>query len=320
MKNRFFLKPLAAVLLGALIMPLTACDGVSEQVKKAVEETAIPGTVTAAAEGDNAPVIDKKSFGWVSEYGNLRLDMPQTHLDTESVYKNIKYDTKFFYGDYCSENMYEDGSFSLEAKGAKEFFNSHKTVEYKYLNCNVNYLPVKLELSDYSQNIYLCSDSENNKAYIIRGTFEVKENQLVFTPEDRYKFDEPFVYDFSFKGTHLTLSNGSESVELNSSDFIKTAENHYISISSEADGDTLDGIKSISISKFSSSQFCSLEVDGYDKRIRNVAAYLGEDGRFNFSWADNDGTVHAYEMVYFYLDSSGLILTDGENVYRYTKR
>ena len=138
-----------------------------------------------------------------------------------------------------------------------------------------------------------------------------------------YEIDEPLVYDFSFRGTHLTLTHDGESVELNASDFIEGNNYNHISVNGSAQGKALDNIEQISISKNSvsskyKSQYCYIKLKGSSSNIRNVAAYLGDDGRFNFSWQDKDGTIHAYEMVYFYADRY-IILTNGTDTYFYTK-
>ena len=73
MKSKLLLKSVSALTAGAVMMTLTACSGLSEKVEEVVEEAAVPGSITAYAEEAGAPVVDKKSRGWVSEYGNLRL-------------------------------------------------------------------------------------------------------------------------------------------------------------------------------------------------------------------------------------------------------
>ncbi len=324
-KSKLCLKAVSALTAGTLMMSLTACSGLTEKVEKLAEDVAVPGSITAYAEGASVPVVDKKSRGWVSKYGNLRLDMPQTHLDPEQVYKTVEYTADYFLGDYYVEDLYRDGEFQYKGDLTKKFFGAHKSIDIEYFgNTKINYLPVSIEHSETYTSLKFCSGDDDNYARSIRGELEVKDNQLVFTPDDSYKVNEPLAYDFSFKGTKIILSHDGESVELNARSFIEGEHYNSISVYAKADGKMLDNIEEIDISKYSSSskyrdQYCQIKVKGNKDTIRNVAAYLGDDGRFNFSWTDEDGTIHAYEMVYFYL-KRGLILTDGTNTYFYTKR
>ena len=324
-KSKLWLKAISALTAGTLMMSMTACSGLTEKVEEFVEEAAVPGSITAYAEGTGAPVIDKKARGWVSRFGNLRLDMPQTHLDPEQVYKNIDYTADYFFGEYCEESLYKNGEFQYKGDSVKTFFTSHKSIDYPYLSeRKINLLPVKINCSSSKMSLWFCSDSDENNLTSVDGELDVKDGKLVFTPADKYKFTEPLVYDFSFRGPHLTLSCDGESVELTSPSFSEDYSYNKFTVDNQADGQMPDDIVLIHIYKYGNNntyktQECYLKTKENNDYIKNVAAYLGDDGRFNFSWTDDNGTIHAYEMVYFYVDR-GIILTDGSNTYFYTKR
>ena len=314
-KSKLLLKSVSALTAGAVMMTLTACSGLSEKVEEVVEEAAVPGSITAYAEGAEAPVIDKNYIGWVSEYGNLRLDMPEKHLDPELVYNSVEYTDEYFFGKYDVKDFYKDGEFQYKGEECKNFFSSHKTLDVDSYYKQINYLPVSISNSDSGTYWYFCSKFDEGYAVSISGEIKVENNQLIFTPKESNKM-EPIAYDFSFRGPTLTLTYDGESVELTSTGFIegKKYSSYDLYVDKKARSDMLDGINEVYIGNTWCTFYTS---DG--KKIHNVAAYFGEDGRFNASWTEDDGKIHAYELVYFYTDK-GLILTDGTNTYFYTER
>ncbi len=313
-KSKLWLKAISALTAGTLMMSMTACSGLTEKAEEFIEEAAVPGSITAYAEGTGAPVIDKKYIGWVSEYGNLRLDMPEKHLDPELVYNSVEYTDEYFFGKYDVKEFYKDGEFQNEGETCKNFFSSHKKFDVDSYYEQINYLPVSMSNSDSGAYWYFCSKYDEGYTFSISGEIKVENNQLIFTPKESNKM-EPIAYDFSFRGPTLTLTYDGESVELTSRSFIEGQKYYFddIYVSKKARSDMLDGIQEVYIG----NDWCHFYTpDG--QRIRNVAAYFGEDGRFNASWTEDDGKIHAYELVYF-LTGKGLILTDGTNTYFYTE-
>ena len=177
----------------------------------------------------------------------------------------------------------------------------------------------------------------------ITGSYYIEGHKLIFTPLSKLEYDEDyqnvieyafgdttFEYDFAFVGGMVTLTNSAgESVTFTANGL--SEKYHYNSVDGYAasESNKIDDICGFEIYKGYSSDPDSSYIgstvrldnpddDYYFLNYRNLVVHFNEDGLMQFSWAEPDGTPHAYEFVYFYCGSDGLILTDGEKVYKYT--
>ncbi len=185
---------------------------------------------------------------------------------------------------------------------------------------------------------------ERYYVYDLQGTYYIEGSKLIFTPLVKIEYSEDYKeiidyelsdkkieFGFKFAGGMITLTNSDgESVTLTAEKFI---EENYTWFSADgyvaSEEDKIDNICGFDIEKYYSSYddtwriYSRVRLENkqdnyYFNDFDNVVAHFNEDGIMQFSWAERDGTPHAYEFVYFYCDDDGLILTDGEKVYKYT--
>ncbi len=178
----------------------------------------------------------------------------------------------------------------------------------------------------------------------IIGAYYVEDGRLYFTPlrqmetgkdENGYTIvtqyalcDTTYDYSFEFTGKTLTLSKGESQKTLTAKGLSDKLSKDNLALSygyAHPSDNKIDNIAGFNIAAYphpsedSESRFTIVTDDGgeYLEDFDNGVGHFQDNGILNFSWADNDGTRHAYEFVYFYCDIDGLILTDGENMYSY---
>lgn len=305
---------------------LAAAVAFSSPVWLSAEKPDESGTLTAyAAKKNKKEKVDKTSMRWVASYGNLKMYKPEATLDPDKILKDIEYEKEFLVGEYNAL-----GAPTTEKDKVKEFYNEHKK-HVEYSGYEITALPIayRIDLDDIDNEDcrfeFAREDGFTNSVY---GSIELNGRKLTFTPQKRsYDEDEKpvaFVYDVELKGGTVTLTYEKDSTVLTHSELDANVDSSLYFYSKEAkDGKKIDNIKAITISRDirenSASGSFSIDVDDSDDRIYNVCGYLYENGLFDFSWSDYDGTVHAYEYVYFLLGYDGIILTDGTNTYYYTE-
>lgn len=333
--NRSVVKKITAVVLSAAALLVIAVphNASKEQMNNLL--LAEHSNFTAvAAEADEQ--IDKTSMRWVSSYGNLRLDVPNEHLDPEEIMNKLEFDESMLSNEYRLMEVSRYPKDESDNTG-KNFFSEHKAIDVKSMfdkPMQLTYMPVYFAAGDavsYGETqVELMS--ETGSTYSIYGELSVSGNQIIIKPDESKGWypikDVPeLVYDFSLKGTVLTLSHEGESVDLEIPAFSGKDDwtSLYIRRSAEK-SERIDDIEAISISKSTTGRYPYFQIylENSDDPIKNVAGYFYKNGLFNFSWSDADGTVHAYEYAYIVVNidgmNSGLILTDGTNVYRYTSK
>lgn len=252
--------------------------------------------------------------------------------NTEAYTKSAKeYSTAKIKNDKGNEYEIVDVPFGFKA-GRNNFYGNtamEKIEKYNWMSMN---FPVVKSDGSYS---YVNLDG----AYYIEGnklvfsyftTYEVdKDNDNALD----YKFtDTPLEFEFEFSGGRVTLKNGSDSVTLTAEDFspklTSTSVTGYC-----LSQDTIEDIISFGLSRREPDEYTAIlgddmsifnymnvntkRDDGYYDSHPNVVGHFYDDGIVKFSWADGDGTPHAYEFVYFCCGSDGLVLTDGEKKYYY---
>ncbi len=182
-------------------------------------------------------------------------------------------------------------------------------------------------------------DEDRYSTADITGVYYVKDGKLSFTPlnsmekdEKTYEVtkysltDQVYEFDFEFSGTNLTISSGNSSSAMVARDFCERGNSDsYWLWNYSSSKERIDDIVGFEISGYKEydadhiGRF-GVKIDnkrGYYDNYSNVVGHFNENGILNFSWADIDGTKHAYEFVYFYCGDDGLVLTDGEHTYFY---
>ena len=266
------------------------------------------------------------------------LGAASTKVDPAAVYSQLTYNHKMFYGNYRIKGG-KDGeqAFAQQAQ-YREFTDSdNATKEYTIL-------PYRMEAGIHTLNHMVSYVKEHNWARLYYMTksgdqyymdtmlcaYTVEGNVLSVTPLNTFHVDEEngkiqyalsdvtWEYTFAFSGRALTLSAEGGSVTLYTGLDVTedTAYFHidnYLSEGSEA----VAGVDSFSMlfnQEDGSYNRCYMD-DAEGDNIPCVAQ-MDEEGRFTFTVQTEEGT-STYQLVYFYCDNDGLILTDGTNTYYY---
>ncbi len=133
-------------------------------------------------------------------------------------------------------------------------------------------------------------------------------------------------YEFAFKGPELTLSYNGESASLLSDQFIiDEKESNYLSYyvknyeGEEKIDDICEMTLTLDLSKDPDCYFyvSTPSANGYTDICYDSAVRISDNGLVDFSYTDTSGEIHSHQFVVFFMNYSGLILTDGTNEYRY---
>ena len=280
--------------------------------------------LTAYAAEKKNDKIDKSSPRWVAKYGNLKLYKSDAELDAKEIFKNLTYERDYFSGTYCMEGFDDE-----DPDMVKKFLKKHKKriePEYGDKFCPVPY-------AYYMRENY--EDDTLNEIYFLRedGTVyyeycgcEFADGKLSFTGIYGNN-DEPLTYDvtlapdgsvtLSYEGDEVTMMDcrfdsyfrESLSIEAVPKDGKKFEDIEYIEIYRGYDSDGKPMFPGFTV--------CTTGKKDYE--IKNVCGYFGDDGIFDFSWSDLDGSVHSYKCAYV-LGEYSIYLLDGENIYSYCRR
>jgi len=282
---------------------------------------------------------------------------PSSTLNAAALYDSVPYSAEMFKGDYflkagldskdeylANSNMWSttiDSHFDDDELRNLTYIPMHLTIgENVYTGFG---------LHDFTEYVWgeasFLTDAGNIFTLIV--AVEVKDDTLCLIPvshveqlgeEDKYRVvsytlsDTVLEYGFEFHGMDLTLSADGKSVELaatDTTDYMRDYnKNGEFQISTDAylaaDSPRLDNIVSIDFltntkkSDFNRFYVRVEEEPGAYPEAYEATGILGEDGLFTFSYTDDEGAVHSYQLLYFYLDDSGLVLYDGDTVYYYT--
>ncbi len=253
--------------------------------------------------------------------------------DAASIYRTLNYKTEMLAGKYALAEA--DGA-SLPEEKVQAILAEQELVECPGQSEKVTALPYRIEagvhsnitplnyLDGYSwMQLYLLTESGEKVAQ--QAAYSVRGNKLTLHLVDSFEYnstdesltyalsDTTWVYEFGFEGNTLTLSDGGKSVTLIPDDMKDGATPEV------ADANLAEG----------SAAFCGIEAINLTADAQNVTvggeqypvdAYeFAEDGCLRMIWNDADGK-HSAQLVSFYLDDDGLILSDGNRIYNYSKR
>lgn len=263
-------------------------------------------------------------------------------VDTDSVYSSVKFDEKMLHGSYAVDNIEKD------SKKLKKELKS-KSVDFNNGTYDISSIPIAVyfgtENLPLSESKYKSiTDKEvavlefiiNDKTGTVPCVYEVNGNKIKFTTisdaTKNGKFDykvetTAFEYQFSLKGIHLDLSDGTDKLDLVSYSFTSNISGGTTLAGYSAEKTPLIDNADCFVSKQDSLVNYALQRSGdyYD-----TSAYkITDDGKFTvyFDTKDENGkVVNSFSKQFAfvtnsngqnYFNSFSMILFDGEKTYYY---
>lgn len=271
---------------------------------------------------------------------SIELGTPAKTLDAESIYAGIQYDERYFYGDYrilgneagekeyAKEVTYVDHDLSSTTAEQITAIPYQLTAGKHTLNHKLNYVEGRNFLRAY---FYTSSGNmtSNLCEYFVSG------NTLTLKLIDKLEWNEDstyvrcimsntsFTYTFSFEGRKLTLTDGTNTVEMYSGLSVYTDDpyvtlDNYLPLGAES----LKGMDYL-YALFSGpsqyddntySRFRMQDSETYNRKYGR--ALMEDDGRITITLVDEQTqSSETFQMVYFYCSEDGMILTDGDKTY-----
>ncbi len=262
----------------------------------------------------------------------VSLGTPEKTLDPETVYSAIEYEPRMFYGDYRIP-----GGDSAEEQYAEEMplmsYPKEDNPDYQ-----ITSIPFQLVAGPNTLNhiVHSIKGKDFLRAYFYSGSgnldyflcaYTVEGNTLTLNPFETYEYNEKknsirysmsdifWSYTFEFKGTTLTLSNGTDSLELQTAldaygkEMFFHIDNYLSSYSAP-----LDHWEQFRLYWDNDQDSGRFTVWGKDDYYGIGSAKVEDNGLVTMTIPTEDGS-KTYQFVYFYCDNDGMILTDGENKY-----
>lgn len=322
-----FKKLLAAFLAVMMLVSLAACS--SDDAASGGSNTDNGGSATP--EGFVLKTIN-------STAEPVELGKPQTALDPQAVYNSLTYTPEMFYGTY----QILGGDDAKEPHGKNmPYFTCTIGGEEK----NWTKLPFRIEagkntlrhvitgIKEYNwMRLYFMKKTESGTAYLdtVFGAYTIEGKTMSIKLLDSFHFDEAtnkityafsdvtLQYNFAFKGRNLSLSTDDATVTLTTGldAYGKTvflSGDCYLSPDSKA----FANIDLIAYYYSETSDIRQLSFDLLDgQESFDSIAVMQENGLLTFTLALESGNT-TYDLVYFYCEDDGLVLSDGTNVYYY---
>lgn len=323
-----------------LICIMSACGKDAKVDENKLEETTIKdnGSLDTSNKNNEEDVTEKVILPKFDYYyegskkaATTNFDKVDKILDTDYVYSTLKYTPKMFYGIYKLPDemltQYMQEMDYMEYDDGKKVNNIAK-IPYGIAAGQENWNHIITYIPNYNwARLYFYTEVGN--LIEVYGAYTVTEKTITFTPLKSYSYDsekkkisyslseECWIYDFSFKGNTLTLSQNGKSVAMQ----VKTYGDGAITKNScylEEDSERLKDIEMMNF--FGSDNSLYIIRDCQGKKVYCDDAVLGitKDGLFMLSWVDAAGMSYTHQFVFFNCGFEGYILTDGANTYYYT--
>lgn len=350
--NQHLTRILCIALAAFLLLGIAACSGADkDSAPVAPAATANPNSAVnpgstsnsnSAGDSDNNPAPSEPYLLFQNEDSDaISLETPDQPLDVDAIFENLEYTPDMLYGSY----YLADGSSALDSYLDNAQFMLYEEEGLSYTEGReITTVPYKLEIGPDNMNFVLSYDrahyyleafflSSDGDLVSVNCAYIIENGKLVLFPVDSYEYNsdteqlesvtfrnETWSYDFSLRGSVLTLSRDGSSVTFSgirdySGDYIWVYTDRYLC----KDAQALEDIDLINLcySQERDSHWINLRLtDG--SYVFRVCATMTPEGAFNLTYEDGDGMVHNIQMAYLYLDEEGIILMDGENIYRYT--
>jgi len=330
------MKRLLALLLAVLmVFSLAACSEEDEDKKADKDEG-------ESQSGETVNTEDGLMLGLENE--DLELGTADQTLDMESIYANLKYDERFFYGDYRILGG-EEG----EAEYAKSVAYVDHDLSDLYAD-QITVIPYQLTAGKHTLNHKLNYVEGRNflRAYFYTSSgnmtsnlceYFVDGNTITLKLIDKLEYNEDythvrcimsnmtFTYTFAFEGKKLTLTDGTNTVELYSGLDVYTDDplvsvDNYLPLGAEK----LMGMDYLNIlymlaSEYDDNDYSRFSMQDSETNTRKYGrALMEDDGRITITLYDEENDkLETFQMAYFYCRDDGMILTDGNKTYFFTQ-
>lgn len=274
-----------------------------------------------------------------TDKAEIQLGTPDKTLDPEEVYEKLTYDARMFYGQYRilggedGEKDYADAVSYMDHTLSDIYAEQITTVPYRFeagpktLNHVLNYVKGK-----HFMRAYFYTNTGNMTTSLAEYT--VEGNTLTLKLVDKVEYNEEtshvkyimsdmvLTYTFAFEGRKLTLTDGTDTVEMYTglavyTDDLLVSVDNYV----PQDGNKLFNTDYMNLLYMDGGDYNRLFMEnGEDSNARYGLAKLEENGLITISIPQYDSdVVETAQLVYFYCSDDGIILTDGENTYYYTQ-
>ncbi|HBB70999.1 MAG TPA: hypothetical protein DCZ71_00120 [Ruminococcus sp.] len=249
--------------------------------------------------------------------------------DADSVYDEIDYVPEMFFGKYVADGT--TGNTISDPEGFVKGRSLNYTPIKAYEGEKIAYVPFRIEAGPRSNPTELNQVPGQNwmKMYILTANGEVREMEASYTLSGRMLLVRPVVsqnidpetnqleysltadpiaFRYSFTGTDLKLSHGTDEVILHAED-IYNGDGISITDSNLVPGsENINGITSFNLSGDSGAI-----IEGDDTYSAEVK--FNENGFCDLKWGDKSS-----KLIYFYGGDDGLVFSDGSTNYLYTAR
>ncbi len=270
----------------------------------------------------------------VTETLELTADTADLFVDNPAdIYAAETYRPELFYGKYTAPGTHGTG---LEQVEQVAFCNEMSYLAFPCADRPLTKLPYRIEvgphcnvtslnyLNGYNWMTLRLFDEQGNR-FPVRAAYTVQDDVLELRILQDYSYDADtkkldytfsdltLRYGYSFNGSALTLTCDGKSVTLYAEDLSKENSVDLYDANLAEDSPAACGITLFNLK----NDDPYILIDG--QKIVPDSYEFSEDGLFRMSWTQ-DGTPHALQLVYYYCDDDGLILTDGKEHYFYNRR
>ena len=283
--------------------------------------------------------MDRSSLELGLSNEDVTMGTPTETVDPQSIFASADYDERYFFGDYRilggedGEKAYAESTTYVDCDLSDVYAEKITAVPYRLtagkhtLSHKLNYVAGRNFL-----RAYFYTDSGNMTSnlceYFVSGnTITLKMVDKLEYNEDYthvrcYMSDLTFTYTFQFDGRKLTLSDGTNTVQMYSGLDVYT-DDPLISIDNYLAADAprmkgLDYLYSLFMDGGEYSRF-SME-NSQENNTRYGRAVMEENGLITITLPTADGeSYETFQMAYIYCRDDGIILMDGTNTYFFTQ-
>ena len=315
------MKKILAVALAVLMLLSMAACGKKESNKKGVSDLGANGLLIGT---------NKAEIG---------LGTPEKTLDPAETYENLEYDNRMFYGKY---RILGGEAGEAEYAAAVSYVDSDLSNLYAD---KISSIPYALEAGPNTLNhrINSVSGREFLRAYFYTDSgnmtfnlceYTVSGNTITLKLVDKLEYNEDnthvrifmsdltFTYTFSFEGRKLTLTDGTDTVEMYSGldvydDDLFISVDNYIAEGEER----LMDFDYMYLLYMDNGEYSTVYVEDMNNNdVRYGLVKLEENGIATITVPKSASEeLETCQMVYFLCADDGIILTDGTKTYFYTQ-
>ena len=272
-----------------------------------------------------------------TEKAEIELGKPAKTLDPKAVYSKLTYIPQMFYGDYrvlggeTGEKAYAEQVSYVEHDLSDVYAEQISTIPYRLTAGphSLNHMLNQVRGRNFLR-AYFYTDSGNMTSNLCEYT--ISGNTLTLKLVDKLEYNEDythvrcimssmtFTYTFSFEGRKLTLTNGTDTVELYTGMMTYTDElDLYADAYLATDAERLMNADYIYMLHREGTEYSKLFMKNQDDgETRYGLAKFEDNGLVTITLpvVESEET-ETVQMVYFLCGQDGIILTDGDKTYNY---